>query len=95
VAGGGLPHGWPMRRFGLHLTYENTPHTITFLHSTSPVCNPSRRSVVSYRDAKRPATSLCIHIARSHLVTARFVYPRLVSKLIRIDKTGSTTGLLV
>ena len=76
-----------MNRLRLHLTYENPRHRITFLHSTSPVRNPSRRSVVPDHNAKRPAGLFSSLV--SHLVTARLVYPRLVSKLVQVDKTGS------
>lgn len=76
-----------MNRSKLHLTYESPPHLITFLHSTSPVRNPSTRSFVPDHNAKRPAGLFSSLV--SHLVNARLVYPRLVSKLVQIDKTGS------
>jgi hypothetical protein len=80
-----------MNRSKLHLTYENPPHLITFLHSTSPVRNPSPQSFFPDPDAKRPAGLFSSLV--SHLVNARLVYPRLVSKLVQIDKTG-TPGVI-
>lgn len=75
-----------MNRSRHHLTYENQPRRITFSHSTSPVCNTSHRSVVPDHNAKHPAGLFSSLV--SHVVTARLVYPRLVSKLVQIDKTG-------
>jgi len=80
-----------MNRFRLHLTYENPLHLITFLLSTSPVRNPPRRSSDPDHNAKRPAGLFSSLV--SHLVTARLVYPRLVSKLVQFDKTG-TPGVI-
>jgi hypothetical protein len=80
-----------MNRSKHHLTYENPPHLTTFLHSTSPVRNSSRPSFVPDHNVKRLAGLFSSLV--SHLVNARLVYPRLVSKLVQIDKTG-TPGVI-
>ena len=57
------------------------------MHSTSPVRNPSRFDP-PYLTVILPAAGLFSSLA-SHLVTTRFIYPRLLSKLVQPEKSGS------
>jgi hypothetical protein len=73
------------------LIIENLPQPITFLLFTSPVRIPSRQFTISDRDTKWTAGLFSSLV--SQLFAARFVYPRLVSKLVQPDKTG-TPGVI-
>jgi rhomboid-like protein len=74
--------------FRPHPIYGNQPQATTFLHSTSPVrITPSLTRALLTEMPKRAAGLFSSLV--SQLVTARFVYPRLVSKLVQFDKPGS------
>ena len=70
-----------------HLTYENLLQPTTFLRSISPVCVfPCRVPIISCDTIH--AAGLFSSLV-SHVVSARIVYPRLVSKLARPGETAS------
>jgi rhomboid-like protein len=70
-----------------HLAYENLLHNTIFLRFTSPVCIFPHRVAVTRPNSIRSA-GLFSSLA-SHVVTARLVYPRLVSKLAQPGESGS------
>jgi hypothetical protein len=70
-----------------HLSYENLLQSTIFLRFISPVCVfPPRVPIMSSNTIS--AAGLFSSLV-SHVVNARLVYPRLVSKLARPGETGS------
>jgi hypothetical protein len=70
-----------------HLAYSNPPQPTTFLRFTSPVCIFLHQVTVISSDTIRAAGLFSSLV--SHVVTARLIYPRLVSKLAQPGETSS------